>query len=202
MDFYAGIYGLAPGAGPAAQGRADRTDRHRALPRHRAGKLSGGWKQRLALACAPAAPARSWCSSTSRRPASTRWPAATCGTCCSRLAAEGVTLFVTTHYMDEAERCARVGYIYLGQDAGAGPAQRAEAPAGRDAARHAPAGDRQPRAGRASSSGCAADPACARRPSSASRSSRLVERRRDAARPGPGRASRCAPPSRRWRMCS
>lgn len=113
IDFYAGIYRL-PAA--ARAGRKAEILRMAGLERHRrtvTRTLSGGWKQRLALGCA-----------IIHRPPILFLDEPTAGVdplsrrsfweLIYRLADDGVTVFVTTHYMDEAEYCDRLGLIYRG----------------------------------------------------------------------------------------
>jgi len=84
------------------------------------GTLATGWKQRLALGCAllHRPPILFLDEPTSGvDPVSRRqfWELI------HRMAADGVTVFVTTHYMDEAEYCARLVLIYRGKVVASGP---------------------------------------------------------------------------------
>jgi drug efflux transport system ATP-binding protein len=114
IDFYSGIYRIP------AEKKQERKEwalqmaglvEHRSM---RAGLLSGGWKQRLSLGCAilHEPPVIFLDEPTSGvDPISRRqfWDLI------YELSGKGVTVFVTTHYMDEAEYCDRIGLIYRGE---------------------------------------------------------------------------------------
>ena len=112
LEFVARVYGVAPRAARvlAAIERLGLQARAGQL----AGRLSGGWKQRLALAA---------CMLHNPELLLLDEPTAGVDPGARRdfwnriheLAAEGITVLVSTHYMDEAERCHRLAYIAYGK---------------------------------------------------------------------------------------
>jgi ABC-2 type transport system ATP-binding protein len=117
LHFIARIYGV-PDRGQAVAEVMERMglSRYRS---HLAGALSGGWKQRLALACCLV-----------HRPQLLLLDEPTAGVDpkarrdfweeVHRLTGEGITALISTHYMDEAERCHRLAYIAYGNLLAAG----------------------------------------------------------------------------------
>jgi len=126
LDFFAGVYRLP---GPERRRRVTETlarvglaGRRRDLTDH----LSGGLKQRLALGCAlvhsPAILFLDEPTAGADPPSRQRiWDLL------YQAAAEGQTILVTTHYVEEAERCQTIGFMHQGRFIGAGSPEQCKA---------------------------------------------------------------------------
>ena len=113
LRFYAQVYGLRGAARSARVQAMLELAGLESRARQFAGTLSGGWKQRLALGCAVAHQPDLLLldePTAGVDPASRRrfW------SIIDRLIADGTTVLVTTHYMDEAERFRRVAFMSFG----------------------------------------------------------------------------------------
>ena len=112
LEFVARVYGLADPS-KEARGAIERLGLQ-GRERQLAGELSGGWKQRLALgACILPKPDLLLLDEPTAGvdPKARRefWGEI------HKLASEGMSVLVSTHYMDEAERCHEIAYIAYGQ---------------------------------------------------------------------------------------
>jgi ABC-2 type transport system ATP-binding protein len=126
LDFFAGVYRLARQERrrrvSETLARVGLADRRRDLTEH----LSGGLKQRLALACAlahsPGVLFLDEPTAGADPPSRQRiWDLL------YEAGAEGRTILVTTHYVEEAERCQTIGFMHRGRLIGSGSPERCKA---------------------------------------------------------------------------
>jgi ABC-2 type transport system ATP-binding protein len=111
LEFYAGVYGVRSKERLRESLESAGVTEFAGI---QAGQLSGGWRQRLALACALVHQPKlmfldeptSGVDPVARREFWDR---------IYLLAEHGTTIFVSTHYMDEAEHCGRVGFMHSGK---------------------------------------------------------------------------------------
>lgn len=114
IEFYSGIYRLAREKKAERKAWVLRMAGLEAHRRSRTADLSGGWKQRLALGCAVLhePPILFLDEPTSGVDPNSRrqfWDLI------YEMSGRGVTVFVTTHYMEESEYCDRLGIVYRGE---------------------------------------------------------------------------------------